>query len=84
MKHSNKIALGLMLLFLTACGTPLQAPPPLTLKQRPDPAWTQPIPEPKPLGRDNAALAAWAKAMREALATANANLAAIHEWAEKP
>lgn len=80
MKLSKRILIGLVLLSLTACSTlsrPLSAAP-----AKPDPAWTEPVPEPQLQGRDNAALAAWAKALREALAEANANLTTIRLWAE--
>jgi hypothetical protein len=81
MKLSKQIVSGLMVVCLTACGT-LSAPPPVVQINKPDPAWTQPVPEPIPEGRDNAALAQWVKALREALALANENLAAVRRWAE--
>lgn len=71
-----------MLLSLTACGT-LSEPLPTLDRSKPDPAWTQEVPEPQPQGRDNAALAQWVKDLRAALAQANANLAAIRKWAEQ-
>ena len=83
MQPSKKIVLGLMLLFLTACGTPSLAPDPQIIRLTPDPAWTQAVPVPIPQGRDNGALAAWAKALRESLEAANTNLTAIRLWAEE-
>lgn len=80
MTLSKRIGIGLIALCLTACGTLSQAP---TVQQaKPDPAWTEPVPEPQPSGRDNAALASWVLALRAALAEANANLAAIRRWSE--
>lgn len=81
MTLSKRIGIGLLLLSLTACGT--LSPPPPVQQAKPDPAWTEAVPEPQPPGRDNAALAAWAKALREALAEANANLTTIRRWADK-
>lgn len=79
MKPSNKPLIGLLLLFQAACTT--LSPEPQVLQSRPDPAWTAEVPEPQLLGRTNADLASWAKALREALAIANAQLRAIREWA---
>lgn len=52
------------------------------MQARPDPAWTQSVPEPQLAGNTNGDLAAWAKALRGALAEANANLDAVRRWAE--
>ncbi len=78
MKHLKQTALGLMLLCLVACSTPS----PQTILQRPNPEWTEAVPEPLLQGKTNGDLAAWAKALREALAQANASLAAVRRWAE--
>lgn len=79
MKPYKQILSGLVLACLTACS----APSPLhSIQAKPDPAWTEQVPEPQLLGNDNAALAAWVKALRQALAEANANLAAVKRWAE--
>lgn len=80
MRHYKHILIGLALLFLTACGSLS----PLPLEQaKPDPAWTEPTPEPAPPGaRDNGALASWIAAWRDALAAANADKAAIRRWSE--
>lgn len=80
MKPYKQVLIGLALASLTACGT--LSPAPQVQQAKPDPAWTEPVPEPQPLGRDNAALAAWVNALRDALAEANANLAAIKRWSE--
>lgn len=80
MKPYKRILIGLVLASLTACGT-LSQPP--SRPAKPDPAWTEQVPEPAPpIGRDNAALAAWTKALRQALAEANANIAAVKRWSE--
>jgi hypothetical protein len=80
MKPYKLTLIGLATACLMACGTPSLAP---QLQQaKPDPAWTEPVAEPQPQGRDNAALAAWVQALRSALAEANANLAAIRRWSE--
>lgn len=81
MRLSKQIAIGLMLLFLAACSTP--SPAPTVQQAKPDPAWTEPVLVPQLQGRDNAALASWAKALRDALDEANANLSAIKAWAGK-
>lgn len=83
MKPSRLALIGLLLLSLTACGTPSALPAPAVMQRSPDPAWTEQVPEPEPIGRTNADLAAWALALKAALAKANEQLAAIARWAEE-
>lgn len=79
MKLSKAILAGLLLLSLTACGTPSPAvlrdlPPAQLLADCPVPS--------RPADATNAALVRWLRAYDEALAACNADKASLREWAK--
>lgn len=77
---SKTILGGLLLLSLMGCGTPSTRPLP---PPREAPAHlTQAIPEPVPVGRDNAALATLLGDFKAALKLANSRLLDIREWSD--
>lgn len=66
-------------LFISGCGSKAPAcPPPLVIA--PPAVLMQDVPEPKLKGQTNAALAAWAVELREALRLSNGDKAALREW----
>lgn len=85
-KHFAKLWLsiltGLMLLSLTACGTPSGIQQ--AARERLNPAWTQDCPVADPDGRDNKALARWAQALKGSLLQCNLDKASIREWDNAP
>jgi hypothetical protein len=87
MLRSKRIALGLMLLCLTLCGTACFFAPKLqtqTLVQKelpPDSLLADCAHAPEPAERTNAALAAYVYSERVALDLCNAGKAALRAWA---
>lgn len=81
MKLSKAIALGLISLSLTACGT-LSAPKqPEPIKLLPPRSLLNECPVPsRPLDKTNAALAGWLNAYDAALLACNADKATLREW----
>ena len=79
---SKTILIGLLSLFLTACGA-LSAPPPViqTIKLSPPAEWLAdcPVP-PRPLEQTNEALARWLNQYEAALASCNTDKLMLRDY----